>query len=86
MDEANRSDKESSEQENDWLAKLDDFARKEPAKALAAAFGAGLLINRLPLGTIVGGLTSLTFSMGKPVLLFLGIMKGCELCTRKDIL
>lgn len=64
---------------NRWLDRADDYARREPAKAVVTAFGAGFLVNLLPIGAIVGAIAAVTFSMLRPVLLFLGLMKACEL-------
>lgn len=62
-----------------WLDRADDFARREPVKAVTCAFGAGFLVNLLPIGFIVGSLTAIAFAVLRPLLLFLGLMKACEL-------
>jgi hypothetical protein len=62
-----------------WLDQADDYARREPIKAVACAFGAGFFMNLLPIGTIVGALTGVVFMMLRPFLLFLGLLKACEL-------
>jgi hypothetical protein len=62
-----------------WLDRADDYARREPAKAVVCAFGAGFLVNLIPLGAIVGAVTGIAFGMLRPLLLFLGLMKACEL-------
>ena len=48
-------------------------------KAVMSAFGLGFLINMLPLGGLVGGVTGLAFAVARPVLLFFGVVKVCEL-------
>lgn len=68
----------------EWLRKSDDFARREPTKAAVSAFGAGFLLNLLPIGAIVGALVAVVFAMARPVLLFLGVMKACDLFRRKN--
>lgn len=68
---------------DEWLAKSEEFARREPTKAVASALGAGFLINMLPIGTIVGALVAVVFAMARPVLLFLGLLKACEFCRPK---
>jgi hypothetical protein len=65
---------------DDLMSRADDFARREPATAVASAFGAGFLLNLLPLGGIAAALVGLVFSMVKPLLLFLGVLKACEFC------
>jgi hypothetical protein len=69
----------SSEQLDVWLDQADEFARREPVKAVVSAFGAGFLLNLLPLGAIVGAATGIAFAMARPVLLFLGLLKACDL-------
>ena len=69
----------SSEQLDVWLDQADDFARREPVKAVVSAFGAGFLLNLLPIGAIVGAVTGIAFAMARPVLLFLGLLKACDL-------
>lgn len=68
---------------DEWLGEADEFARREPAKAVASAFGAGFLINLLPLGAVVGTLVAVAFALMRPVLLFLGLMKAFELTRAK---
>ena len=68
---------------NEWLRKSDEFARREPTKAAVSAFGLGFILNLLPIGAIVGALASVFFVMARPVLLFLGVMKACDLCRCK---
>ncbi|MEO6740642.1 MAG: hypothetical protein ABIP20_10335 [Chthoniobacteraceae bacterium] len=62
------------------IQRADDFARREPAKAVVSGFGAGFLINLLPLRAIASLLVGIAFSCLRPVLLFLGVMKACEFC------
>ncbi len=60
------------------MLRADDFARREPTTAIASAFGAGFLLNLLPLGAIAAAIVGLAFSCVRPVLLFLGVLKACE--------
>jgi hypothetical protein len=62
------------------LDRIKDFACREPAKAGAAAFGVGLLINFLPRRAVVGTVTVLGATLMRPALLSLGLMKAAELC------
>jgi hypothetical protein len=61
------------------LDRADEYARREPMRAVVCAFGAGFLVNLLPIGSIVGALTGVAFMMARPFLLFLGLVKACEL-------
>lgn len=64
----------------DLMQRADEFARREPAKAVGSAFGAGFLLNLLPLGAIASMLVGIAFSFVRPALLFLGLLKAFELC------
>ena len=68
---------------DDLMKRADDFARREPARATLSAFGAGFLLNLLPLGAIAAALVGIAFSLVRPALLFLGVYKACELCRCK---
>jgi hypothetical protein len=62
------------------LNDVEDYVRREPAKAAAAAFGAGLLLNFIPPRVIVGAVTAVAAPFMRPTLLALGLLKACELC------
>lgn len=57
---------------------VESYAREEPMKATSAAFGVGILLALLPLGSIVSGLLRLLFLVARPVLLILGVVKVAE--------
>ncbi len=65
------------------LHRADEFARHEPTRATASAFGVGFILNLLPIGAIVGLLVSIAFSLVRPALLLLGLMKAGELLRSK---
>ena len=65
------------------MERADDFVRREPVRATVSAFGAGFLLNLLPLSAIASALTGIAFSLLRPALLFLGVYKACELCRCK---
>ncbi|MEI6715342.1 MAG: hypothetical protein WCO60_16415 [Verrucomicrobiota bacterium] len=54
------------------------FTREKPGKALSAAFGLGILMALLPIGSIVGGLIRLTLLLLRPVLVILGLVRLYE--------
>ena len=62
----------------DFGARAQDFARKEPAQAVGLAFLAGLVLTVLPVGRLVAVLVRLAFALIRPVLLILGAVKLCE--------
>jgi hypothetical protein len=75
---SSRKQQQPAETPATWLQKAEDYARHEPTKAVISAAGAGFLINLLPIGAIVGMLTTLAFAFVRPLLLFLGLLKACE--------
>ena len=62
-----------------WLDQAGAFARREPAKAVASAFGAGLLLHLLPVRPV----TAVAFALARPILISLGVLKVWELCPCK---
>ncbi|OYW70967.1 MAG: hypothetical protein B7Z37_29085 [Verrucomicrobia bacterium 12-59-8] len=57
------------------------MARNEPAKAMAAALGIGMVLTVLPTRFLVASVTAVTLTLLRPALLTLGVVKACELCT-----
>jgi len=66
-----------------WLDEAEAFARRDPAKAVASAVGAGFLLHLLPVRAILGALAAVAFALARPVLLFLGLLKLSEICPCK---
>lgn len=66
-----------------WLGEAEAFARREPTKAVASAFGAGFLLHLLPVGAILRALAAVAFALARPVLLFLGLQKAWDICPCK---
>ncbi len=66
------------------LERTEDYVRREPTKAVAAAMGAGLLLKLLPTRSMVRPLTTLAVALLPPALLGLGLIKAFELCTQPD--
>ncbi len=62
------------------LERTEDYVRREPTKAVAAAMGAGLLLKLLPTRTMVRPITTLAVALLPPALLGLGLIKAFELC------
>ncbi len=72
-----------SQTTDDWCQKTDDFARREPTRAVISAFGLGVLLNFLPLRLIVSAIIGVFLLLLRPALLFLGLMKLTE-CVRSE--
>ena len=66
------------------LDDLKEFTRREPAQAVAAAIGVGLLINLLPSRMVTGTVAIVGAALVRPVLLSLGVAKAMELCCQKS--
>ena len=63
------------EQVETALSETEDYVRERPAQSLLCAFLAGYVLNRLPLGRIVGGLFRLLIVALKPAILIYGAAK-----------
>ncbi len=66
------------------LHDAENFVRRDPAKAIATAFGAGLLLNLVPPRMIVGAITAVAVPFMRPALLGLGLFKAFELFCKSD--
>lgn len=66
------------------LADIKAFAKREPGQAMAAAVGAGLLINLLPTRLVAGTAAAAGAMLVRPILLSLGVTKLMELCCQKS--
>lgn len=66
-----------------FMDEAENVVRTDPAKAVAMAVGAGLLLNVLPTRFLVASATAVTLTMLRPALLTLGVIKAFELCSAK---
>jgi hypothetical protein len=71
-----RDDLESKVKE--WCGCAEKCAREEPLQCLSLAFVIGLIASVLPIGRLVGLVVQLAFSLLRPVLVLLGLMKVFE--------
>jgi hypothetical protein len=58
--------------------RTEQYAREEPGKAVGLAFLAGLVLTILPIGSIIASLVRVSFTLLRPALLVLGVMKAYE--------
>ncbi|MGV3661450.1 MAG: hypothetical protein ACO1TE_14775 [Prosthecobacter sp.] len=65
--------------------KVEDYVRREPAKAVATALGAGLLLKLLPTRAFAKPLTAAAATLLPPTLVGLGLIKALELCLQADV-
>jgi hypothetical protein len=63
------------EQVETALSETEDYVRGRPAQSLLYAFMAGYILNRLPLGRIIGGLFRLLLAALRPAILIYGAAK-----------
>jgi len=66
------------------LKRVEEFVRREPAKAAVAAFGAGVILQLLPPRMIAGVTAAIATRVLPPALLGLGVLKAFEICCEKD--
>ncbi|OYW29655.1 MAG: hypothetical protein B7Z47_04550 [Chthoniobacter sp. 12-60-6] len=59
-----------------------DYVRREPARAVGAALGAGLVLTLLPTRSMVRPVAMLGAALLPPTLLGLGLIKAFELCVQ----
>jgi hypothetical protein len=57
------------------LSETEDYIREKPTQSLLCAFVAGYVLNRLPLGRILGGLFRLLIVALRPAILIYGAAK-----------
>jgi len=68
----------------EWCGCAEKCAREEPLQCLSIAFVVGLLFSILPIGRLVGFVVQLAFSLLRPVLVILGLMKAFEEYDRRQ--
>ena len=74
-DIAERSLRYTKEQFGQIMEQTEDFVRSNPTRALGYAVVAGLVIDRLPVVRILGGVTRLALLALKPAILIYGATK-----------
>jgi hypothetical protein len=63
---------------DEWKECAERSVREEPMKTAGLAFLAGLILTILPVSRILAGLVQVAFSLVRPVLLILGVVKVIE--------
>ena len=74
-DFAERSLRYTKEQFDELMNQTEDYVRANPAQSLFYAFVAGFILNRLPVGRILGGTFRLALFALKPAILIYGATK-----------
>ena len=65
----------AKEQFETVLSETEDYVREKPAESLLCALVAGYILNRLPVGRILGGLFRLLIVALRPAILIYGATK-----------
>jgi hypothetical protein len=63
------------EQFDELMNQTEEYVRENPTQSLFYAFVAGFILNRLPVGRIVGGVFRLALFALKPAILIYGAAK-----------
>lgn len=74
-DIAERGLRYTKHQLEEVLQQTEDYVRENPTRSVAYALVAGFILNRLPLGRILGGLVRLIFIAAKPAIIAYGATK-----------
>ena len=74
-DVAERGLRYTKDQLEQLLEQTEEYVRENTTRSIAYALVAGFILNRLPIGRILGGLTRLVFIAFKPAILAYGATK-----------
>jgi hypothetical protein len=66
------------------LSETEDYIREKPTQSLLCAFVAGYILNRLPLGRILGGLVRLLLAALRPAILIYGAAKLYQVAKEEE--
>jgi hypothetical protein len=84
-DFAERGLRYTKEQFEQIMEQTEDFVRENPTRAMAYAVVAGLVLDRLPIFRIVGGLTRLSLMALKPAILIYGATKLYQASQQEEV-
>ena len=74
-DVAERGLRYTKDQLEQVLEQTEEYVRENPTRSIAYALAAGFILNRLPIGRILGGFTRLALIAVKPAILAYGATK-----------
>jgi hypothetical protein len=66
------------DQFSEYLTQAEEYVREKPAQSVLMALLAGFILNRLPIGRLLGAVTRLVLFAIKPALLIYGATKVYE--------
>lgn len=84
-DIAERGLRYTKDQWEQLMEQTEDYVRENPTRAVAYAVVAGLVIDRLPVVRILGGLTRLTLMAMKPAILIYGATKLYQAAQQDEV-
>ena len=82
-DVAERSLRYTKDQFEQVLEQTEEYVRENPARSVAYAVIAGFILNRLPIGRILGGFVRLLMIAFKPAILAYGATKLYQAAQRR---
>jgi hypothetical protein len=69
--------------DNDFRTSCEESIRQSPLPAVGLAALGGIVLSRLPVGALIFALLRLAFTLLRPALLVLGILKAVQLCKER---
>ena len=79
----NASQPEAKQPVSEFVQMTAEEVRKQPVKSLVWAFFVGIFLTIIPVGRILGLVTSIIFGLLRPVLLLLGLAKFSEILSER---
>ena len=77
-DVAQRGVQHAQDQFSEYLTQAEEYVREKPAQSVLIALLAGFILNRLPVGRLLGAVVRLALFALKPALLVYGATKVYE--------
>ena len=74
----------AQDQFSEVVTQAEEFVREKPGQSLLIALAAGMILNRLPLGRLFGGVIRLLLFALKPALLVYGATKVYEIVQEEE--
>ena len=74
----------AQDQFSEVVGQAEEFVREKPGQSLLIALVAGMVLNRLPLGRLFGGVVRLLMFALKPALLLYGATKVYEIVQEEE--
>jgi hypothetical protein len=83
-DIAQRGVRYAQDQFSEAITQAEEFVRAKPAQSVLIAFLFGFILNRLPVGRLLGGVVRLLVMALKPAILVYGATKVYEAVREND--